>query len=371
MNLLPTLSFLALFFLGSCSSEEDSPTRSVPPPAGPILIEEKDGMVLIEGRKYLRGNNQPPGNGDRYPEEGPAHPVEVSSFWIDKFEVTNAQFKEFTDATGYLTFAEKPLSPDVFPNAPPEQLVAGATVFCPPGKSFDPRSTDNVWEWWAYRKGANWKHPEGEGSSIKGRMDHPVVCVNADDAQAYAKWAGKRLPTEAEWELAARGGLERAMYVWGNERKPGGKWYANCFQEEFPAKNTAQDGFLYTPPVGSFPANGYGLHDMAGNVWEICSDYFHPGYYKSFIQSPHKDPTGPENPITQIELDQFRHTGTCPLPREGVNELMYLNVAKGGSFLCHFDYCLRYRPAARNHSESLSPSNHTGFRCVRDVKAEL
>ena len=210
-------------------------------------------MVLLRGGSYLRGNDKPPGNGDFYPEEGPAHRVEVSSFWIDKYEVTNAQFKEFVDATGYVTFAEKPLSKEVFPNAPPEQLVPGATIFAPPPQNINPRDSNDPLDWWAYRKGACWKSPNGEGSSIKNRMDHPVVCVNADDAKAYAEWAGKRLPTEAEWEMAARGGAEGKMFIWGDESKPNGKWMANCFQGRFPARNTAQDGYLYTAPVGSFP----------------------------------------------------------------------------------------------------------------------
>ena len=361
----------ALIF-ASCSKEPDhsssSPGKPLPPP--PAKVKEEDGMVLLRGGSYLRGNDKPPGNGDFYPEEGPAHRVEVSSFWIDKYEVTNAQFKEFVDATGYVTFAEKPLSKEVFPNAPPEQLVPGATIFAPPPQNINPRDSNNPWHWWAYRKGACWKRPNGEGSSIKNRMNHPVVCVNADDAKAYAEWAGKRLPTEAEWEMAARGGAEGKMFIWGDESKPNGKWMANCFQGRFPARNTAQDGYLYTAPVGSFPPNEYGLHDMAGNVWEICSDFYHPAYYKQFLQAPHSNPKGPESPITQIELEQFRATGTCPLPQAGVSELMFLHVTKGGSFLCHFDYCLRYRPAARHHSESLAPSNHTGFRCVKDADQE-
>ena len=160
------------------------------------------------------------------------------------------------------------------------------------------------------------------------------------------------------------------MFIWGDESRPNGKWMANCFQGKFPAQNTARDGYLYTAPVGSFPPNEYGLYDMAGNVWEICSDYFHPAYYKQFLQEPHPNPTGPESPITQIELEEFRATGTCPLPQAGVSELMFLHVTKGGSFLCHFDYCLRYRPAARHHSESLAPSNHAGFRCVKDADQE-
>ena len=363
---------LFLLLCASCSKEQEhsSSNPGEPPPPPPGKVKEEDGMVLLRGGSYLRGNDKPPGNGDFYPEEGPAHRVEVSSFWIDKHEVTNAQFKEFVDATGYVTFAERPLSKEVFPNAPPEQLVPGATVFAPPPKNINPRDTNDPWDWWAYRKGACWKSPNGEGSSIKNRMDHPVVCVNADDAKAYAEWAGKRLPTEAEWELAARGGMEGKMFNWGDESKPNGKWMANCFQGKFPAQNTARDGYLYTAPVGSFPPNEYGLYDMAGNVWEICSDFYHPAYYKQFLQEPHPNPTGPESPITQIELEEFRSTGTCPLPQAGVSELMFLHVTKGGSFLCHFDYCLRYRPAARHHSESLAPSNHAGFRCVKDADQE-
>ncbi len=368
MRITPAISLLWALLLAACSEQPQTPSEGAKAPSVPQEIIEKDGMVFVQGKSYLRGNDKPPGNGDHYPEEGPAHKVEVSSFWIDKHEVTNAQFKEFVDATGYVTFAERALSKDVFPNAPEGQLVPGATVFAPPPKNIDPRAENDPWDWWAYRKNASWKRPDGERSSIKNRMDHPVVCVNIDDAKAYAKWAGKRLPTEAEWELAARGGQEAKMFVWGDEVRPEGKWMANCFQGEFPARNTAQDGYHYTSPVGSFPPNGLGLYDMAGNVWEICSDYFHPGYYGEFSLNPHPNPKGPDSPITQIELDHFRHTGTCPEPRKGVNELMFLHVAKGGSFLCHWDYCLRYRPAARNHSESLSPSNHTGFRCVRDAQ---
>ena len=362
MKIIQVSGFTFWFLFASCSNE-----------MGNLIVDEVDAgsfneMVLIKGQSYLMGNEKPAENGEVYPEEGPVHQVEVSSFWIDKYEVTNAQFKEFVDATGYVTFAEKPLSKDVFPLAPPEQLLPGATVFAPPPENINPRSENDPWNWWLYRKGACWRRPEGRNSSIKSRMDHPVVCVNIDDAKAYAKWAGKRLPTEAEWELAGRGGLEDSMYAWGNEARPLGKWMANCFQGTFPAENSGQDGFHSTSPVGSFPPNGYGLYDIAGNVWEICSDFFHPSYYSEFMENPHPNPTGPTSPITQIELEQFRRTGTCPLPMEDQNSLMNLNVARGGSFLCHWDYCLRYRPAARNHSESLSPTNHTGFRCVKDVK---
>ena len=356
--------FTAVLFSCTENEEKTSPKHN----SSTKQVVEKDGMVLISGTKYVRGNDQSPGNGEIYPEEGPAHEVEVSSFWIDKYEVTNADFKAFVDETGYVTFAEKQLTKEVFPNAPDEQLLPGATIFSPPPENIDPWDKNNPWDWWSYKAGASWKKPLGPNSSIKYLMDHPVVCINIDDAKAYAKWAGKRLPTEAEWELAARGGKKRNLFSWGNEAKPDGKWMANCFQGKFPAENSAKDGYVFTSPVGSFPPNGYGLFDMAGNVWEMCSDFFHPSYYSSFIEKPHPDPQGPSVAITQLELEQFWQTGTCPPKRSDAADIMYLHVAKGGSFLCHWDYCLRYRPAARNHSESLSPTNHTGFRCAKDYK---
>jgi sulfatase modifying factor 1 len=366
-SLFPSLVAFGLFV--GCG--EDAQDKNVLPAEKAEVateIVEKDGMVLIPGQTYRRGNEYNPGNDKMYREEAPPHMVTVSGFWIDKHEVTNAQFKEFVDATGYVTFAEKSLSKEEFPNAPPEQLVPGATIFSPPSDDIDPWASDDAWRWWSYTAGACWKSPEGKGSSIKHRMDHPVVCLNANDAQAYAKWAGKRLPTEAEWELAARGGLKNAMFTWGNDPKPDEQWMANCFQGRFPANNSAQDGYKGTAPVGSFPPNGYGLYDMAGNVWEICSDYYHPDYYASFTEEPHPDPKGPEKPITNDELQHFNRYGTCPLPMEGISELTFLHVTKGGSFLCHWDYCLRYRPAARHYAEVLAPTNHSGFRCVRDAE---
>jgi len=351
-----------------CQKNEHSQTEGESNKSNsPSHLMKQDGMIFLKGGTYTRGNDKDPGNGEQYPEEAPTHDVKISAFWIDQYEVTNADFQAFVDATGYVTFAEKPLSKDLFPNAPANQLIAGATVFSPPPQSINPRDTNNPWQWWAYRAGASWRSPEGTGSSISERMDHPVVCVNIDDAKAYAKWAGKRLPTEAEWEYAARGGLKQAMFTWGNERTPEETWQANCFQGQFPVNNTEEDGHAATSPVGAFPANGYGIHDMAGNVWELCSDFYHPAYYKLFAAAPHKDPKGPENPITMAELQHFYRTGTCPLPRENTSNLMYMNISKGGSFLCHADYCLRYRPAARHYSEALSPTNHTGFRCVKDV----
>lgn len=365
-HLLSTTTIVASFALVSCQKDgSSSPETDIS--SAPQHLSTDQGMVFLQGGTYTRGNDLDPGNGDKYPEESPVHEVKVSPFWIDKHEVTNAQFKAFVDATGYVTFAEKPLSPEIFPEAPAEQLVAGATVFSPPPQSLNPKATNDPWQWWAYRAGASWRSPEGQGSDIKQRMDHPVVCVNIDDANAYARWAGKRLPTEAEWEYAARGGLKHAMFTWGNKRQPEGKWLTNCFQGQFPVNNSKEDGFASTSPIASFPANGFGIHDMAGNVWELCSDYYHPAFYELFAAAPHKDPQGPENPITMFELQQFHRTGTCPLPNKNTNGLMHMHISKGGSFLCHSDYCLRYRPAARHYAEALSPTNHTGFRCVRDI----
>jgi formylglycine-generating enzyme required for sulfatase activity len=328
--------------------------------------EDNPGMVYVEGKTYMRGNDLTPDNGVPYPEESPAHKVTVSSFWIDQHEVTNKKFSAFVAATGYVTFAEKPLSKDLFPQAPASQLVPGATVFVPPNRSIDPWRSGDPWQWWSYRAGASWKQPEGKGSSIEQRMDHPVVCVNIQDAKAYAQWAGKRLPTEAEWELAARGGKEEQMYTWGNQTKPDNRWLANCFQGEFPAKNTREDGFAATAPVGSFPPNDLGLYDMAANVWELCSDHYYPNYYKIFSHSPHPNPKGPKDPITMFELQFFSEHGYFKNhSAKNMPHLLHLYTMRGGSFLCHFDYCLRYRPASRHHFESLSPTNHVGFRCVK------
>jgi len=357
--LLPLFGLTALLL--SCSKEQINSHKE---PPSPVI---KEGMVLISGGTYLRGNDKDPGNGDQYPEEAPVHSVKVSSFWIDQHEVTNREFQAFVKDTGYVTFAEKAIDPELFPQAPPEQLLPGATVFSPPPESINPRVEGTPWAWWSYRKGAHWRQPEGEGSNLKDRMDHPVVCVNIDDAKAYAQWAGKRLPTEAEWEFAARGGHEQQMFTWGAEKRPQGKWLANCFQGEFPAYNSKEDGYSSTAPVGSFSPNSFGLYDMAGNVWELCSDYYHPAIYQFYESITAINPQGPEAPITMQELEQYHQSGTCPRAKENTNPILFMHVARGGSFLCHSDYCLRYRPAARHFSESLSPTNHTGFRCVKDI----
>ncbi len=332
-----------------------------------VLAEGHEGMAWIPGGTYQRGNDKKADNGHFYREEAPMHPVTVKGFWMDETEVTNREFAKFVEETGYKTFAEVGPDPADFPKAPKEALKAGSTVFTPPPNDLDPWKSDR-WSWWTFTPGADWRHPEGPDSSIKDRMDHPVVCVNYDDAMAYAKWAGKRLPTEAEWERAARGGMEKKMYVWGDKRQPTGKWLANCFQGTFPKTNTAEDGFASTAPVKSFPANAYGLYDMAGNVWEICSDYFSPDAYRNFVKAPTANPQGPKKPITDIEMQKWNRD-QLPIPEvKDAHRITHLRSARGGSFLCHVSYCLRYRPAARHYHEPLTPSCHMGFRCVKDAE---
>ncbi|MEM9081875.1 MAG: formylglycine-generating enzyme family protein [Verrucomicrobiota bacterium] len=331
--------------------------------------ETPAGMTLIPGGTYTRGNAQNLGGNAQYPEEAPVHQVTISPFFIDTTEVTNAQFKKFTDATGYQTQAERGLSADDFPNAPADQLVPGALVFTPPTESVEKWRPGAEWQWWHFTPGANWQHPTGPDSSIADKMDHPVVCLTHEDAQAYAEWAGKRLPTEAEWERAARGNHDHTLFTWGDHPKPDkSAWPANTFQGTFPHKNTNLDGFPGTAPVKSFPPNDYGLYDMAGNVWELCSDLYRPDYYQTFSKTPVKDPTGPtpDQAITQPDTTLFSRGQTIPANPEVFHPLARLWVTKGGSFLCHHTYCLRYRPAARHFAESLSPTNHTGFRCAQD-----
>ncbi len=328
-----------------------------------------EGMVWIPGGKFLRGSTDLSAkHRQKYGEEFPAHLVEVDGFYMDATEVTNAQFAEFVKATGYKTLAETGLKQEDFPQARPQDLQGGANVFKKTDGKIDPW-VGSAWRWWSFTPGATWKSPEGPGSDIKDKMDHPVTCVNYDDAVAYAKWAGKRLPTEAEWERAARAGKHAQEYTWGDEMLVDGKWMANVYQGEFPSSLEAEDGFILTAPAKSYPANAWGLYDMAGNVWEICNDYFHPGYYHTFVKTPHKNPKGPETPITDAERSAFNSVaGTCPEPRSDNHPLASLRVAKGGSFLCSSQYCLRYRPAARHHHELMTPSQHMGFRCVKDVE---
>jgi formylglycine-generating enzyme required for sulfatase activity len=294
-------------------------------------------MVWVPGGVFFMGSSQ-------FDDAQPVHKVQVDGFWMDRTEVTNAQFARFVEATGYLTIAEKTPDKSQFPDAAPEDLKPFSIVFTPPDQQVDP-STCSHTLWWKAVKGASWRHPEGPASDLKGRENHPVVHVSYVDAQAYAAWAGKRLPTEAEWEFAARGGLDGKKFCWGDELAPGGKYMANTWQGQFPNQNSLLDGFAGTAPVGSFPANAFGLVDMAGNVWEWCADWYHPAYYKF---SPNTNPKGPRASFDPLE--------------PGVPK----RVQRGGSYLCCDNYCMRYLPGARGKGEPESSANHIGFRCVRD-----
>ncbi|MCS6853059.1 MAG: formylglycine-generating enzyme family protein [Gemmataceae bacterium] len=306
-------------------------------PPGPV----PEGMVWIPPGKFRMGDSQ-----GLFPDAEPVHEVELDGFWMDETEVTNAQFARFVEETGYVTVAERAPDPAEFPGAKPELLVPGSIVYLPPK---EPTSLDNYLAWWRYVPGANWRHPEGPGSDIKDRMDHPVVHVCWFDAVAYAEWAGKRLPTEAEWEYAARGGLDQKPYVWGEERNPSGRWMANNWQGDFPNTNSALDGYKTTAPVRSFPPNGYGLYDMSGNVWEWCSDWYRPDYYR---MSPRKNPQGPDGASSFDPLEPG-------IPKR---------VQRGGSFMCADSYCIRYMPAGRGKGEPKSAAWHIGFRCVRSAR---
>lgn len=310
-----------------------------------------DGMVWIPGGEFSMGGPKASAglcSPDTVRDALPVLRVSVKGFWMDRTEVTNAEFAKFVEATGHRTVAEIAPTREEFPDAPPEALVAGAVVFRPPPKAVD---LGNHLQWWTYVEGANWRQPEGPGSSIKGRENHPVVHIAWPDAAAYAKWAGKRLPTEAEWEFAARGGLSGKTYAWGDDFQPGGKTMANTWQGRFPVKDEAKDGFAGTAPVASFPANGYGLHDMAGNVWEWVADWYRADAYplmaKSAAGKPVIDPRGPATSWDPTE--------------PGVTK----RGQRGGSFLCTDQYCTRYMIGTRGKGDINTPTNHTGLRCVK------
>lgn len=304
----------------------------------PVAGKAHEGMVWIKPGKFWIGAEDP-----TMPDARPVREIELSGYWIDSTEVTNRQYEAFVKATGYKTVAEIAPRAEDFPGADPKLLVPGSVVFTPPEVAVE---LDNFLQWWRWQPGANWQHPEGPESSITGRMDHPVVQIAYDDALAYAKWAGKRLPTEAEWERAARGGMERKKYVWGDDLNPGGKWMSNNWQGNFPQTNSKADGFYSTAPVRSYPPNGFGLYDMSANVWEWCSDWYRPDSYKNF------DAKNPKGPAESFD------------PQEpGVPK----RVHRGGSFLCSDLYCIRYLPAARGKGAIDSGANHLGFRCVKDA----
>jgi formylglycine-generating enzyme required for sulfatase activity len=301
-------------------------------------------VVELAGGEFAMGSDE------HYPEEAPVHRVEVGGFAIDRYEVSNQQFAAFVEATGYVTIAERALDPADFPGAPTENLVPGSLVFTPTPGPVDLR---HLSQWWAWTPGAAWRYPEGPRSSIADRPDHPVVHVAHEDAAAYAAWAGGRLPTEAEWEFAARGGLERTAFTWGDDARPDGTLMANTWDgPDFPWRSTGESGFERTAPVGSFPPNGFGLFDMAGNVWEWTDDWW-TSHHPADADKPCCVPANPRGGDLEGSLDpaqpQFR------VPRK---------VIKGGSHLCADSYCLRYRPAARRPQMIDTGMSHIGFRCA-------
>jgi sulfatase modifying factor 1 len=318
--------------------------RAAPPSAAP------EAMVWIPGGEFSMGAEDPRhdahGGPDPMTDARPIHRVRVDGFWMDRTEVTNAQFARFVRATGYLTVAERTPRAEDFPGAPPQNLVAGSIVFAAPSR---PVPLDSHFRWWSYVPAASWRHPLGAGSDLQGRDRYPVVHVAYADAEAYAKWTGKRLPTEAEFEFAARGGLTGRRYAWGDELTPEGRFLANTFQGDFPNADVARDGHAGLSATASFPPNRYGLYDIVGNVWEWCSDWYRPDYYAALAGSGSvaRNPRGPDDSFDPSE--------------PGVAK----RVQRGGSFLCSEQYCARYLVGSRGRGEPSSGANHLGFRCVR------
>jgi formylglycine-generating enzyme len=321
---------------------------TIPNPTPPQLTPPK-GMVWIPGGEFSMGAQDAADMNmvgmQATRDSRPIHRVYVDGFFMDKTDVTNAQFARFVKATGYVTIAEKTPTPEDFPGAPPENLFAGGVVFSPPNH---PVHLDDHFQWWSYVKGADWRHPTGPKSSLKGKENYPVVQVAYADAEAYAKWAHKRLPTEAEWEFAARGGLAGKPYVWGEKFKLNGKYMANTFQGHFPEKDTGADGFVGLAPVAQYAPNQYGLYDMAGNVWQWTSDWYRPDYYYQLAQvgGVARNPKGPDAPFDPAEPNDKK------------------KVHRGGSFLCTDQYCSRYMVGTRGKGEISTGTNHLGFRCV-------
>jgi len=313
-----------------------------------------EGMVFIPGGEFSMGSLDPTemvcGGDQPMDDARPLHRVYLNSFFMDATEVTNEEFTAFVQATGYVTVAERKPTRDEFPGVPAEKLVAGSVVFSPPPR---PVPLNDHYQWWSYVVGANWRHPSGPSSDLKNRERFPVVHIAYEDAAAYAKWAGKRLPTEAEFEFAARGGLTGKPYAWGDELKPGGKWQANIYQGKFPVKggDAGEDGFKGIAPVAQYRPNGYGLFDVGGNVWEWTNDWYRADYYSTLAEQGGiaRNPQGPSSSLDPAEPDQPKR------------------VQRGGSFLCTDEYCTRYMVGTRGKGEVRSASNHLGFRCVKDV----
>ena len=357
----PAIPAALLLLAAGCG---DAPTPAAVggrPPAEALAVSNPPGpapagMVWIPGGTFQMGSDEMlPGNPDRKkPDEFPRHAVTLDPFWMDAHEVTNAQFARFVDATGHVTLAERPVSEDYYRKqgvdpgrVPPEGFLPGAIVFNDDFERDDLQTGFDGWEYqvWKFVPGADWRHPSGPGSSIEGLDDHPVVNVAYEDAVAYAAWAGKRLPTEAEWEFAARGGVEGLPFPWGREREPGGTYMCNYFQGTFPTDHQVLDGHEATAPVGSYPPNPFGLYDMAGNVWEWTADLYHFRAYEAH------EKTNPQGPPVSLDPGEPN---------------LVKRVTRGGSFLCNTNNCTGYRCAARMRSEESSAAFHTGFRCVQD-----
>ena len=335
--------------------DKQPPKLNPSTPPGPA----PEGMVWIPGGEFWMGvaediDAESRFAGDLYGDARELHKVYVDGFWMDKTEVTNAQWAKFVAETKYMTIAERLPNPKDYPGGE-EYAKENKDLFAEPFSFVFQKpnvrvanivSPAQIYAWWRPVRKASWKWPEGPGSDVVGKDDYPVVQVCYEDALAFCRWAGKRLPTEAEWEFAARGGLDRKVYCWGDERTPGGKWMCNAWQGEFPNENTKDDGFEGIAPVAQYPPNGYGLHDMAGNVWEWCADWYRPDYYPD---SPERNPQGPKSGFDPAE------------------ERVEKRVQRGGSFLCADSYCKRYIPGARGKGEPLSAANHIGFRCVKDA----
>ncbi|MDB5191159.1 MAG: sulfatase-modifying factor protein [Segetibacter sp.] len=334
-----TLFLPAFLLVGSCKQMGQDTSKHSTALVQPVPSKDTVSPILvhISGGTFKMGTNDP-----AFPDAHPVHEVIVQEFWMDEHEVTNAEFEKFVKATNYVTVAERQLNPKDYPGVQAESLVPGSIVFSPPSERLE---LSQPLQWWQYIAGAGWKNPLGPQSNIIGKQNYPVVHVSYEDAMAYAKWAGKRLPTEAEWEFAAQGKRPGLKYYWGNELKPGGAWSANIYEGDFPNNDTGEDGYAGIAPVKSYAPNPYGLYDLDGNVWEWCNDFYRPDYYE---RSPANNPKGPSDSYDPEEPNLVKR------------------VQRGGSFLCSDQYCIRYRPGSRGKGEVSSSSNNLGFRCVKD-----